>query len=38
MSPLAANLSDADMADLAAYYAAQAPPASDAGPGQREGR
>lgn len=25
MSPLAANLSDADMADLAAYYAAQKP-------------
>lgn len=25
MSPLAANLSDADMADLAAYYAGQAP-------------
>jgi cytochrome c553 len=25
MSPFAANLSDADMADLAAYYAAQAP-------------
>ena len=25
MSPLAANLSDADMADLAAFYAAQAP-------------
>jgi cytochrome c553 len=25
MSPLAANLSDADMADLAAYYAAQRP-------------
>jgi cytochrome c553 len=27
MSPLAANLTDADMADLAAYYAAQAPAA-----------
>jgi len=25
MSPLAANLSDADLADLSAYYAAQAP-------------